>query len=60
MNSAASSKDKNLHIVEGGTHVGMYDMLNLVGEAMPKLGPPFQNCLNRGVHTTPLGHDCGK
>jgi len=25
MSSAASSKDKNLHIIEGGTHVGMYD-----------------------------------
>lgn len=32
----AASKDKDLYIVEGGTHVGMYDEPNLVGEGMSK------------------------
>jgi uncharacterized protein len=41
----AASNNKNLHIVEGGTYVGMYDRPNLVGEAMSKLGPFFQKNL---------------
>jgi len=41
----AASKNKDLHIVEGGTHVGMYEKPNLVGEAMSKLGPFFQKNL---------------
>ncbi|WP_438273868.1 hypothetical protein [Nitrobacter sp.] len=35
----AASKDKHLHIVPGGTHVGLYDKPDLVSEAMSKLGP---------------------
>ncbi|MDN6876487.1 alpha/beta hydrolase [Pseudomonas citronellolis] len=38
----AASKDKHLHIVPGGTHIGMYDKPELVGEAMAKLGPFFK------------------
>ncbi|MBU9548037.1 alpha/beta hydrolase [Burkholderia multivorans] len=38
----AASTDKHLHIVPGGTHVGMYDKPNLVAEAMSKLGPFFK------------------
>jgi uncharacterized protein len=41
----AASKNKNLHIVKGGTHVGMYDKPNLVAEAMSKLGPFFKASL---------------
>ncbi|UXJ50763.1 alpha/beta hydrolase [Pseudomonas citronellolis] len=38
----AASKDKHLHIAPGGTHIGMYDKPELVGEAMAKLGPFFK------------------
>ncbi|WP_445504906.1 alpha/beta hydrolase [Microvirga sp. G4-2] len=38
----AASKDKHLHIVPGGTHVGMYDKPDLVAESMSKLGPFFK------------------
>lgn len=38
----AASKDKHLHIVPGGSHVGMYDRPDLVGEAMAKFGPFFE------------------
>lgn len=41
----AASKDKNLHIVEGAPHVGLYDKPELVAEAMSKLAPFFRKNL---------------
>ena len=41
----AANKDKNLHIVKGGTHISMYDKPDLVGEAMSRLVPFFQKNL---------------
>jgi uncharacterized protein len=38
----AAAKDKNLHIVAGASHVGLYDKPDLVAEAMSKLGPFFK------------------
>ncbi len=38
----AASRDKHLHIVAGGTHIGMYDKPELVAEAMSRLAPFFK------------------
>jgi uncharacterized protein len=46
----AGSKDENLHIVDGASHVGLYDKPDLVGEAMSKLAPFFKrNLMKREV-----------
>ena len=49
----AASKDKNLHIVEGASHVGLYDKPNLVAEAMSKLAPFFRRNLMKQEVTLP-------
>ena len=41
----AASKDKNLHVVPGASHVGMYDKPELVREAMSKFAPFFKQHL---------------
>lgn len=38
----AASEDKDLLIVEGGTHIGMYDQPTLVGAALGKLVPFYR------------------
>jgi fermentation-respiration switch protein FrsA (DUF1100 family) len=45
--SARPAKDKNLYIVEGASHVGLYDKPELVAEAMSKLVPFFRKNLER-------------
>jgi fermentation-respiration switch protein FrsA (DUF1100 family) len=37
------SRDKSLHIVEGATHIAMYDTPEFVKEAMAQLVPLYQN-----------------
>jgi uncharacterized protein len=49
----AASKEKNLHIVEGASHVGLYDKPDLVGEAMSKLGPFFKKNLMKQEGSLP-------
>jgi fermentation-respiration switch protein FrsA (DUF1100 family) len=39
----AGSRDKSLHIVEGATHIAMYDTPEFVNEAMAQLVPLYQN-----------------
>ena len=39
----AGSRDKSLHIVEGATHIAMYDTPEFVKEAMAQLVPLYQN-----------------
>jgi hypothetical protein len=39
----AASRDKSLHIVEGATHIAMYDTPEFVKEAMAQLVPLYQN-----------------
>jgi fermentation-respiration switch protein FrsA (DUF1100 family) len=39
----AGSSDKSLHIVEGGTHIAMYDTPEYVKQAMAQLVPLYQN-----------------
>jgi fermentation-respiration switch protein FrsA (DUF1100 family) len=39
----AGSRDKNLHIVEGATHIAMYDTPEYVKQAMAQLVPLYQN-----------------
>ncbi|MFJ4192557.1 alpha/beta hydrolase [Pseudomonas sp. NPDC089534] len=41
----AASKNKHLHLVPGGSHIGLYDKPELVAEAMAKLGPFFKQHL---------------
>lgn len=41
----AASQDKDLLIVEGGTHIGLYDLPDLVGAAMARLAPFYQKHL---------------
>ena len=43
----AARKDKNLHIVEGASHVGLCDKADLVAEAMSKLAPFFRKNLTK-------------
>lgn len=39
----AESRDKSLHIVEGATHIAMYDTPEFVKQAMAHLVPLYQN-----------------
>jgi fermentation-respiration switch protein FrsA (DUF1100 family) len=39
----AGSRDKRLHIVEGATHIAMYDTPEYVKEAMDQLVLPYKN-----------------
>lgn len=39
----AGSRDKRLHIVEGATHIAMYDRPEYVKQAMDQLAPLYQN-----------------
>jgi fermentation-respiration switch protein FrsA (DUF1100 family) len=39
----AGSRDKSLHIVEGATHIAMYDTPEFVNQAMAQLVPLYQN-----------------
>ena len=39
----AGSRDKSLHIVEGATHIAMYDTPEYVKQAMAQLVPLYQN-----------------
>jgi hypothetical protein len=39
----AGSRDKRLHIVEGATHIAMYDTPEFVKQAMSQLVPLYQN-----------------
>jgi hypothetical protein len=39
----AGSRDKRLHIVEGATHIAMYDMPEFVKQALAQLVPLYQN-----------------
>lgn len=41
----AAGAEKNLHIVEGGTHLALYDQPEAVDEAMSKLTPFYQRYL---------------
>ncbi|MCV2217945.1 alpha/beta hydrolase [Thauera sp. Sel9] len=41
----AASKDKDLLIVEGGTHIAMYDQPDMVGAAMARFAPFFKTHL---------------
>jgi fermentation-respiration switch protein FrsA (DUF1100 family) len=49
----AASKDKNLHIAEGASDVGLYDEAALVAEAMSKLAPFFRKNLTKQKVTSP-------
>jgi hypothetical protein len=40
----AGSRDKRLHIVEGATHIAMYDTPEYVKEAMEQFVPLYQKC----------------
>lgn len=49
LHKRAASKNKHLHIVKGGTHVGMFDDPKLLTEAVSVLGPFFKETLSKAV-----------
>ena len=47
----AASTHKNLHVVDGAGHVGLYDLPQFVAQAMGKLVPFFSAKLSRQAPT---------